>query len=190
MKKGVLCNGEEEAPVVAFAEDLRKELQAVEKRITALGWDRHRLLKEQLRLKQLSEKVSFADPSAKYSSYCIDLLRKCVALGSDAKLVESKIRGQETIRRDLQGRLQTAPNRPRTRSQAASIAASGSKEFNVAIGRDATVGEAWTDALVACLETAKARCGLKSIPEEAKEIMRMRALKRHPKLRSQIRKLS
>jgi hypothetical protein len=174
---------------LVYADEIRREVAALERRIKALGLQEHRCRKESLRIKQLGEKRAFGASSQQQATSMLQAIERTVPLIAEANRIAAEIEVQLRLKRDLQVRLRSAPERPRTRSHVASIAASGSKEFNAAIKRGSSVAVAWMDALVACLETARTRFGLNAVPEDAKATMRGRALKRHPTLKVEIRKL-
>jgi len=166
---------------LVYADDIRKELKALERRIKDLAWREHRFRKEELRLRHLNERYALGSPA----HIRPDLLKRCVALTTEATNVAAEIHQQERIVRDLQERLKTAPKRPRSRTHKANIAASGSKAFNATLKNGKPVKVAWADAMDAALATSR-KYAASSVSEDAKMIIRKRAIKRHPKLRSEI----
>jgi hypothetical protein len=169
---------------LVYADEIRKELKALERRIKDLRWKHHRFLKEEMHVRHSHDRIGLGDPR----HFDLATHEKRVALITEAKKVAAEMHQQEGIQRVLQLRLETAPKRPRPRSHNASIAASGSKAFNATLKNGKAVKDAWNDAMIAASETA-GKYALSSVPNDAKAIIRKRVMKRHPKLRSEILRL-
>jgi hypothetical protein len=167
---------------VLYADDLRKQLKAVDRTLQTLVNERHDALILMAEKEFLFKRISADGPQSRSATMLNSLPRIIAALASEARALESKISEQQMLHISLRLKLQSAPKRPRSRSIDARIAASGSREVGIAAkGRliDCNIAlGVWDSALVAAKATAsKFDVG---VPASAKEAIKARWMERFP----------
>jgi hypothetical protein len=156
---------------IVYADEVRQNLMSTKQRLKALvnalvDKEKERLRKRNLldslwTLGQRGPTLDQAPPSRDIARLDREIGTLKVEIGREQKGLDA-----------LQAKLTTAPKRPKTRSNVASIAASGSRAIKAASNASSleSAAVAWEDGIAAALHTAE-KYGLKRIPVESLTIM-------------------